>query len=368
MSGVEAEKEFSHALTKYEHQEILDFKEVYYLGKLEAKQGQIESKENFGFDDEEGNYLMASEDHLDYRYEIRRLLGRGSFGQVAECFDHKRKILVAVKVVTSSSKFRKQSKVEVAILEFLNRSSQSEHIVRMKACFSFRRHICIVFELLSLNLHQLIKSNKYRGFSPAKIKQITGQLVSALVTLRTYGVAHCDLKPENVILADNTQGLFKLIDFGSSCFEDQTVYSYIQSRYYRAPEVILGVSYGCPIDMWSLGCIVAEMVNGTPILAGDSEADHLLAIMEVLGLPPQELLAGSVHQSRYFKTFTEPIIKPNRQGYMRLPGSSDLATAVKTSSPNLLDFIRRCLTWDSKTRLTPEEAALHIWLQEGSLI
>jgi dual specificity tyrosine-phosphorylation-regulated kinase 2/3/4 len=366
MSGVEAEKVFRHELTKYEQQEILDFKEVYYLGKLEAKQSHTKTKENLGYDDEAGNYLMVSADHLEYRYEIRRLLGRGSFGQVAECFDHRRKILVAVKVVTSSSKFRKQSKIEVAILEFLNRSSQSEHIVRMKASFSFRRHICIVFELLSLNLHQLNKFNKFRGFSPANIKIITGQIVSALVTLRTYGVAHCDLKPENVILTDNSRGLFKLIDFGSSCFEDKTVYSYIQSRYYRAPEVILGLSYGCPIDMWSLGCIIAEMVNGAPIFAGDCEADHLLAIMEVLGLPPQELIAASVHQSSYFKTFTEPIIKPNKQGCMRRPWSSDLATAVNTSSPNLLDFIRRCLTWDSKARLTPEEAAQHIWLQEVS--
>jgi len=364
LPGFKVAQVLAHELTEFEQKEVLEYPEVYFVGKLTAKRVPCETKENHGFDDERGNYMMAYDDHLDYRYEIKKLLGRGSFGQVVECYDHKRKVMVAVKVVTNSPKFRKQSKVEVSILEFLNRSTQSEHIVRMKACFSFRNHICIVLELLSSNLYQLVKLNKHRGFSPQLVKRFTAQLVSSLVTLHSFGIAHCDLKPENVVLADSTRSLIKLVDFGSSCYENHTIYSYIQSRYYRAPEVILGLPYGCPIDMWSLGCIIIELTNGIPVMAGDNEYDQLLSIMEILGLPPQGVVTRSPRFHHFFKTPDEPIIKPNKKGQLRRPASLSLAEVVKTGDESLLDFIRRCLDWDAETRLTPEDAAAHPYVQE----
>lgn len=79
---------------------------------------------------------------------------------------------------------------------------------------------------------------------------------------------HCDLKPENILLKQPDRSAVKVIDFGSSCLEDETRYTYIQSRFYRAPEVILGLPYGTPIDMWSLGCILAELYTGCPIFPG----------------------------------------------------------------------------------------------------
>jgi dual specificity tyrosine-phosphorylation-regulated kinase 2/3/4 len=364
MSGVLASKMLKAELTELEQKEILEYDEVYFIGRFEAKKVPCASQKNYGYDDDKGNYLMAYDDHLDYRYEIRKLLGRGSFGQVVECFDHKRKVLIAIKVVTNASKFRKQSKVEVAILEFLNCSSQSENIVRMKACFSFRSHICIVQELLSSNLYQLSKLNKNKGFTLPLVKRFTEQLVSMLAVLSSYRLVHCDLKPENVLLSEGSRSLIKVVDFGSSCYEAETIYTYIQSRYYRAPEVILGLPYGCPIDMWSLGCFIIELINGIPLFIGDCEADQLLAIMEVFGLPPQEVLAASPRFHYFFTTFTEPIIRPNRKGILRQPGKHNLDSVVKTTDRRVLDFISRCLDWSPTTRLNPQQAIEHPWLAQ----
>ena len=100
-------------------------------------------------------------------------------------------------------------------------------------------------------------------------------------------------------LINISQYFFQVIDFGSSCYEHQRVYTYIQSRFYRAPEVILGARYGMPIDMWSLGCILAELLTGYPLLPGEDEGDQLSCIIELLGMPPQKLL----DQSKRAKNF-----------------------------------------------------------------
>ena len=101
--------------------------------------------------------------------------------------------------------------------------------------------------------------------------------------------------------------IFQVIDFGSSCYEHQRVYTYIQSRFYRAPEVILGARYGMPIDMWSLGCILAELLTGYPLLPGEDEGDQLSCIIELLGMPPQKLL----DQSKRAKNFISSKGKQN---------------------------------------------------------
>ena len=96
-------------------------------------------------------------------------------------------------------------------------------------------------------------------------------MLNGLKQLREEKIMHCDLKPENILLKEAGRTGIKIIDFGSACFKGKTIYTYIQSRFYRAPEIILGMKYGPEIDMWSLGCILAELYNGLPLFAGDSE-------------------------------------------------------------------------------------------------
>jgi len=125
-----------------------------------------------------------------------------------------------------------------------------------------------------------------------------------MVVMREAGIIHCDLKPENILLAPSvtTAAEVKVIDFGSACLEGKTVYSYIQSRYYRSPEVLLGYPYTTAIDMWSFGCIVAELFLGLPLFPGASEYDVLQRMMKILGgQPPDELLREAKNTARFFK-------------------------------------------------------------------
>lgn len=118
--------------------------------------------------------------------------------------------------------------------------------------------------------------------------------------LAEHNVIHCDLKPENIMLRHPAKSSIKVIDFGSSCFESERVYTYIQSRFYRSPEVILGISYHKAIDMWSVGCIIAELYTGLPLFPGENEQEQLSCIMETMGLPDRHLVERCSRRKLFF--------------------------------------------------------------------
>jgi len=105
---------------------------------------------------------------------------------------------------------------------------------------------------------------------------------------------------QNVLLKHPTKSSIKVIDFGSSCLENEKVYTYIQSRFYRSPEVILGMSYNMAIDMWSLGCILAELYTGYPLFPGENEQEQLSCIMEIQGVPDRYLVDRSSRKKVFF--------------------------------------------------------------------
>ncbi len=118
----------------------------------------------------------------------------------------------------------------------------------------------------------------------------------------------------------------KVIDFGSSCFQDERIYTYIQSRFYRAPEIILGIPYTPAIDMWSFGCILVELFTGYPIFPGENEQEQLSLIMEVRGLPSEQILDQSTRSKIFFDEETdEPLlVTTDSRGKLRIPGTKPL--------------------------------------------
>ncbi|XP_055827728.1 dual specificity protein kinase YAK1 homolog isoform X4 [Solanum dulcamara] len=253
------------------------------------------------------------------RYVVKDMLGHGTFGQVAKCWVEESNAFLAVKVIKNQPAYYQQALVEVSILTTLNKKydpDDKHHIVRIYDYFVYRRHLCIAFELLDTNLYELIKLNHFRGLSLSIVQLFSKQILRGLALMKDAGIIHCDLKPENILLCTRQASLIpsflhlvsvkpaevKIIDFGSACMEDRTVYSYIQSRYYRSPEVLLGYQYTTAIDMWSFGCIVAELFLGLPLFPGASEFDLLRRMIKILGgQPPDYILKDAKNTSKFFK-------------------------------------------------------------------
>jgi dual specificity tyrosine-phosphorylation-regulated kinase 2/3/4 len=341
-------RSFSSYLTSYEQSEVLDYKQIYYLGQKAAKPKTDLSSINYGYDDERGDYSIVTGDHISYRYEIIQILGRGSFGQVCKCMDHKRQQHVAVKIIRNKKRFHQQGIVEVKVLEHMREHDpeDSNHVVHLRDRFLFRKHLvrhtqCISFELLSVNLYELLKSNKFQGLSMGLVKRFAIQILNCLKFSKELKIIHCDLKPENILLKAPNKSTIKVIDYGSSCFIDERIYTYIQSRFYRAPEIMLGIPYTCAIDMWSFGCILAELLSGYPLFPGESEHEQMLCIMEVKGVPPPALLAEATRKKLFFDISDAPKIVANSRGRKRYPQTRLLEEKIGTSERVFLDLVER---------------------------
>ncbi|KAM5262577.1 dual specificity tyrosine-phosphorylation-regulated kinase 4 [Ctenodactylus gundi] len=367
LTATEALKLFKNQLSSYEHSEILSYSELWFLGlgaeKLAMHPGKFRK---MGFDDEHGSYMKVLHDHIAYRYEVLELIGKGSFGQVVKCLDHKKNELVALKIIRNKKRFHQQALVELKILEALRDKDRDNmhHVVHMKDFFYFRSHLCITFELLGINLYELMRNNNFQGFSLAVVRSFTLSVLKCLQMLHGEKIIHCDLKPENIVLYQKGQVSVKVIDFGSSCYEHQKVYTYIQSRFYRSPEVILGHPYSMAIDMWSLGCIMVELHTGCPLFPGANEVEQLAFIMEVLGLPPARFIQTASRKQRFFDSKGFPKNITNNRGKKRYPASKDLTVVLKTRDAGFLDFVRRCLVWEPSLRMTPDQALKHSWIHE----
>ena len=195
---------------------------------------------NNGYDNNDGDLICRPNDVVynpeGCTYEMVGKLGQGTFGQVMRCSTVDGRS-VALKIIKNKPAYFQQALVELRILQTLGHYDR--RIVKMVDHFVFRKHLCIVFELLGGNLYELLRQNGYRGLEIPIVRSITQQLLRALVCLKREDVIHCDLKPENILMTHPRSSRIKLIDFGSAAFAGQVCYSYIQSRFYRAPDVIL---------------------------------------------------------------------------------------------------------------------------------
>jgi dual specificity tyrosine-phosphorylation-regulated kinase 2/3/4 len=356
-------------LTAYEREELRSVDQVYYTGDNCPTKIQAPTVgPNHGYDDERGDYIVLQGDHIRFRYEISQMLGRGSFGQVARCIDHKTGAQVAVKIIRNKKRFYQQAQIEIRVLAHLrDRDPDGKYgIVRFIESFVFRGHVCITYELLSLNLYDYIKLNKFRPMSLPVVKKIGASILISLAFMARENIIHCDLKPENILLRQPNRTGVKVIDLGSACFENERLYTYIQSRFYRAPEIILGIPYTKKIDLWSYACVLCELVVGYPIFPGENEVDQLACMMEVLGVPPKEIIDQAPRRATFFDVTESgyaPKLVPNSRKKVRQPGAKTLHGCLGLAEDHpFVHFVSMFLRWDPVERPMAEPAMRHPWI------
>lgn len=368
--------------------------EVYYANKKpkKPKKGNEQGVYNNGYDDENYDYVIRAGEKLSDRYEIHSLIGKGSFGQVCKAYDVQEKEFVAIKIIKNKKAFLDQAQIEVKLLELMNQYDPEGkcYIVRLKRNFVFRRHLCLVFELLSYNLYDLLRNTNFRGVSLNLTRKFAQQMCTSLLFLSQpdLGIIHCDLKPENILLCNPKRSGIKIVDFGSSCQIGQRIYHYIQSRFYRSPEVLLGVPYDMAIDMWSLGCILVEMHTGEPLFSGANEFDQMQKVVEVLGIPPRHILENAPKARDYFDRLPDGSYVPrktSKDGKVKkdyaLPGSRKLHNILGCDSGGpggrragdqghsyqdylkFRDLILQMLEYDPKVRIKPYSALQHYFFK-----
>ncbi|XP_022532761.2 homeodomain-interacting protein kinase 1 isoform X3 [Astyanax mexicanus] len=255
----------------------------------------------------EGDYQLVQHEILcsvSNSYEVLEFLGRGTFGQVAKCWKRGTNEIVAIKILKNHPSYARQGQIEVSILSRLSTENADEfNFVRSYECFQHKNHTCLVFEMLEQNLYDFLKHSKFSPLMLKCIRPVLQQVATALLKLKSLGLIHADLKPENIMLVDPIRQPYrvKVIDFGSASHVSKAVCStYLQSRYYRAPEIILGLPFCEAIDMWSLGCVIAELFLGWPLYPGASEYDQIRYISQTQGLPAEYLLSAGTKTSRFF--------------------------------------------------------------------
>ena len=291
---------------------------LYYEAKAKRQQQASEDGagrggvNNGGYDNQNYDYILVPDEIFADRYLLKHRVGKGSFGQVICAYDQRVKSEVAIKIIKSRRPFTNQARTEIELLEVITtQDSQDEYnIVRLLNQFTHRNHQCIVFEMLSFNLYELLKNTQFKGVSLNLIRKFSKQILKSLEFLSSasVNVIHCDIKPENILLRHPRRSGIKLIDFGSSCYSTNRPYTYIQSRFYRSPEILLGLPYDQKIDIWSLGCVLVEMHTGEPLFGGSDQGDQMCRIVDTLGMPPIDVLEASPQQTRslFFDRFDKP--------------------------------------------------------------
>ncbi|KAL1223917.1 Serine/threonine-protein kinase AFC3 [Cardamine amara subsp. amara] len=280
------------------------------MGSLRGKRNGlpiVRSGLHDNWDDAEGYYSYQFGELLDDRYEVMATHGKGVFSTVVRAKDTKAKLAepeeVAIKIIRNNETMHKAGQTEVQILKKLAGSDpeNKRHCVRFLSSFKYRNHLCLVFESLHLNLREILKKfGRDIGLKLSAVKLYAKQLFISLKHLKNCGVLHCDIKPDNV-LGNKANKVLKLCDFGSAMFAGKNeVTPYLVSRFYRAPEIILGLSYDHPLDIWSVGCCLYELQTGKVLFPGSTNNDMLRLQMELKGPFPKKMLRKGAFIDQHF--------------------------------------------------------------------
>ncbi|KAF9481290.1 kinase-like protein [Pholiota conissans] len=342
--------------------------------------------------DPEGYYNVILGEQLDGgQYQVFSSLGKGMFANVVrarilqgEPSDIGRE--VAIKIIRCQESMYRAGLKEVQILNKLKQADPEDkkHIVRLERTFEHRGHLCLVFESMSMNLRDVVKRfGKDVGLNIKAVRAYAHQLFLALSLLRKANIMHADIKPDN-ILVNEQKTVLKLCDLGSaSDASENDITPYLVSRFYRAPEIILGVPYDPSLDIWSIGCTLYELYTGKILFPGRSNNQMLLLMMELKGRFNSKMIKRAKFGDVYFDDMggfesvendritgndvvrKVHISKPTRDLRARLMprASAKVNDEENKMLTAFIDLLDKCLSLDPTRRINPREALAHPFIR-----
>ena len=363
-----------------------DYYPIYYNGQFIDSYSLkvVVDRERTGFE-ESKDFKIVINNLIAGRYQILGYLGNAAFSKAVKCLDTKTNTLVCLKIIENNKNYFDQSLDEIKVLNFVNANGEPDELNFLKSIdfFYYKEHLIIVTELLNDNLYDfydyLLKNKIEEYFSMPRIQAIAKQVLTSLKYIHSLHLIHCDLKPENILLKCISKAEVKIIDFGSSNFIYDATSSYIQSRSYRAPEVIMGCNYDYKIDIWSLGCILAELYSKTVLFMSDSVHSLLARVIGIIGPIPEWMFEkGTTVNGMFCKekllfmeadavNDTNANISTTSVGKKKMhvivPKRTLLKNRLHCEDQNFIDFLRYLLKIDPNERPTAEEALNHPWFK-----
>ncbi|XP_023518885.1 serine/threonine-protein kinase ppk15-like isoform X3 [Cucurbita pepo subsp. pepo] len=307
------------------------------------------------------------------RYYVTEYIGSAAFSKVVQAHDLQTGIDVCLKIIKNDKDFFDQSLDEIKLLKLVNKHDPADqhHILRLYDYFYHQERLFIVCELLRSNLYEFQKFNQESGgdayFTFRRLQFIARQCLEALEFLHHLGIIHCDLKPENILMKSYKRCEIKVIDLGSSCFQSDNLCLYVQSRSYRAPEVMLGLSYDPKIDLWSLGCILAELWSGEVLFPNEAVVMILARMIGLFGPINTEMLLNGQETHKYFTEEYDLYYMNEETDQMELiiPEETSLEDHLQVFDSGFVDFLSNLLEIDPERRPTAKEALAHPWLSQS---
>uniref|UniRef100_A0A1A7XGF1 Serine/threonine-protein kinase PRP4 homolog n=1 Tax=Iconisemion striatum TaxID=60296 RepID=A0A1A7XGF1_9TELE len=336
--------------------------------------------------DAEGYYRVNIGETLDKRYDVYGYTGQGVFSNVIRARDTARAGQeVAVKIIRNNELMQKTGLKELEFLRKLNDADPDDkfHCLRLFRHFYHKQHLCLVFEPLSMNLREVLKKyGKDVGLHIKAVRSYSQQLFLALKLLKRCNILHADIKPDN-ILVNESKTILKLCDFGSaSHVADNDITPYLVSRFYRAPEIIIGKLYDYGIDMWSVGCTLYELYTGKILLPGSSNNHMLKLAMDLKGKMPNKMIRKGLFKDQHFdqnlnflyievdkvtereKVTLMSTINPTKDMLSELIGCQRLPEDQRKKVMQLKDLLEGTLMLDPAKRISINQALQHPFIQE----